>query len=205
MRIGRTNMVMQGKAAHIRGGDDVRAPEDDERSCEYSVMQRIEGKWLLFRVLLVISYVLFFIGYFAFAVIIKFYPIAGFTPLFTWMLVYFTWRHVSVTYRYEIVSGEMIFTKILSDRFKKKMFRLRIKTLDRIAPATDRIEKSRIEAFEPEKILWAASSMDSPDLYYAVFTDEKGKRTVLYFEATRKALQLLGHYNKNTGPTRVRY
>ena len=73
------------------------------------------------------------------------------------------------------------------------MFRLKIKDMDRIAPYHDRMEQSRIEAFRPEKTLWAASSMSSPDLYYAIYTDSKGVRTVLYFEATIKSLRLLGH------------
>lgn len=188
-----------------RRGDDVRAREEDGRSCEYSVMQKVEGKWRLYRILLIIAYGLFAIGYFAFCVAIKFYPIAAFTPLFTWMLIFFTWRYVSVTYRYEIISGDFIFTKILNDRHKKKMFTLKIKELDRIAPYHDRMEQSRIEAYRAEKTLWAASSMDSPDLYFALFKDETGKPTVLYFEATRKSLQLLSFYNKNTVQTKVRY
>ena len=168
-------------------------------------MQKIEGKWRLYRILLIILYALFAIGYFSFCVAIKFYPIAAFTPLFTWIVVFLTWRYVSVTYRYEIISGDMIFTKILSDRYKKKMFRHKIKEMERIAPYHDRMEQSRIEAYAPEKTVFAASSMESPDLYYALFADEKGKRTVLYFEATRKSLQLLSFYNKNTVQTKVRY
>ena len=186
-------------------GDDVRAPEDDGRSCEYSVVQKIEGKWVLRRILLIALYVVFAVGYFAFCVAIKFYPIACFTPVFTWMLIFFTWRYVSVTYRYEISSGDWIFTKILNDRYKKKMFTLKVKDAERIAPYADRLEQSRIEAFEAEKTLWAASTMESPDLYYALFTDVDGERTVLYFEATAKALRLLHFYNKNTVLTKVRY
>ena len=168
-------------------------------------MQKSKGKWLVFRILLVIGYVLFALSYFAFCVAIKFYPLAGFTPLFTWMLAFFTWRYVSVTYRYEIFSGDFVFSKILNDRHKKPMFKLKIKDLERIAPYHDRVEQSRIEAYRVEKTLWAASSKESPDLYYALFTDNEGKRTVLYFEATRKALQLLSFYNKNTVLSKVRY
>lgn len=179
--------------------------DGDSRSCEYSVLQKIEGKWLVYRILLVAVYVLFAVGYFAACVAIKFYPLACFTPLFTWMAVFFTWRYVSVAYRYEIVSGDWIFTRVMSDRFYKKMFRLKVKDIDRISPYHDRMERSRIESFSPEKLLWAASSMNSPDLYFALYTDRNGKRTVLYFEATRKALSLLEHYNKNTVISKVRY
>lgn len=201
-RLGHTAYVSRVKRG---GGEDIRAPEDDERTCEYSVMQKIEGKWRLARVLLIVLYAVFAIAYFAFCVAIKFFPIAGFTPLFTWMLVFFTWRYVSVTYRYEIVSGDFIFTKLLNDRYKKKMFTLKIKDLERIAPYHDRIEQSRVEAYDAEKTLWAASTMESPDLYVAYFTDCEGRRTVLYFEATRKALRLLSFYNKNTVMSKVRY
>ena len=186
-------------------GTDVRAPEDDSRTCEYSVYQKMEGKWRTLRILLIVGYVFVAVGYFSFCMAIKFFPIAAFTPLFTWMAVYFTWRYVSVAYRYEIASGDWIFTKIMSERHKKSMFRLKIKDMERIAPYHDRMEQSRIEAFRPEKTLWAASSMSSPDLYYAIYTDSKGVRTVLYFEATIKSLRLLGHYNKNTVFSKVRF
>lgn len=179
--------------------------DSDRRSCEYTVSQKIEGKWRTRRVLLILSYVLFSIGYFALCVAIRFYPLACFTPLFTWMLVFFTWRYVSVAYRYEIVSGDWIFTRVMSDRFYKKMFTLKVKDAERIAPYSDRIERSRIDAYGAEKELWAASSKESPDLYFALFIDTDGKRTVLYFEATKRALQLLNFYNKNTVLSKVRY
>lgn len=179
--------------------------DGDSRSCEYTVLQKTEGKWRAFRILLVSAYILFALGYFLLCVIIRFYPLACFTPLFTWMVIFFTWRYVSVAYRYEIVSGDWIFTRVMSDRFYKKMFALKIKDAIRIAPYHDRTEQSRIEAYRAEKTLWAASSMHSPDLYFALFEDTKGKRTVLYFEATKRALQLFCLYNKNTVISRVRY
>lgn len=188
-----------------KGQTGASASETDSRSCEYTVNQKIEGKWRTRRVLLVLSYILFSIGYFAVCAAIRFYPLMCFTPLFLWMLVFFTWRYVSVAYRYEIVSGGWIFTRVMSDRFYKKMFTLKVKDAERIAPYGDRLERSRIDAYGAEKELWAASSKESPDLYFALFIDKDGKRTVLYFEATKRALQLLSFYNKNTVLSKVRY
>lgn len=193
------------------GGTSGPKPEesraaDDSRACEYTVAQAIKGKWLAARILMISGYVLFALVYFMVCVLIHFIPLACFTPLFTWMLVYFTWRYVSVSYRYEIVSGDWIFTRVLSDRYKRPMFQIKVKDAERIAPYNNRVEQSRIESCRPEKTVMAASSMESPDLYFALFTDQNGKRTVLYFEATRKALQLLSFYNKSaTVLSKVRY
>lgn len=183
----------------------VGAADHDGRSCEYTVLQKVEGKWKLYRILLILGYIVSALAYFFLCVAIKFYPLACFTPLFTWMLVFFTWRYVSVAYRYEIVSGNWIFSRVLADRFHKKGFTLKIKDVERIAPHSDRIERSRVEAYEAEKTIFWASSFDSPDLYFALYTDSDGKRTVLYFEATKRTLQLLSYYNKNTVLSKVRY
>ena len=46
------------------------------------------------------------------------------------------------------------------------------------------------------------SSLDAPDMYYAVF-DHDGEDQVVYFEATKKALQILRFYNPVTVVTEV--
>ena len=178
---------------------------EDSRSCEYTVSQKAEGKWKLARILLVIGYVVFAVGYFTLCMVLNIWPVACLTPVLVWIAVYFTWRYVSVAYRYRIISGEWIFTRILSDRFKKKMFTLKIHDMIHIAPVSIAVEKSRAEAFGAEKVLWAASSMSSPDLYYAIFEDENKVKCILYFEATQKALRLLNFYNKSVVLTKVRY
>ncbi|MBR2907981.1 MAG: hypothetical protein IKC26_08095 [Clostridia bacterium] len=188
-----------------RGQQGASASDTDSRACEYTVLQKRESKWKTYRALLVLFYLVASLGYVAVCAAIRFYPLMCFTPLIIWILVFLTWRYVNVAYRYEIVSGDWIFTRVMSDRFYKKMFKLKVKDAERIAPYSDRIERSRVDAFGAEKTLWAASSMDSPDLYFALFENVDGKRTVLYFEATRKALQLLSHYNKNTVMSKVRY
>ena len=178
---------------------------DDSRACEYTVSQKIEGKWKLWRFLLIIGYLVFSVGYFGFCMAIHFLPLGCFTPLFTWIVIFLTWRYVSVSYQYQIVSGEMKFKRILSDRYKKPLFTFKIKDFDHIAPYNDRLEQSRAEAYGAEKTLWAASSMSSPDLYFALFTDADGKKTILYFEVTHKSLNLLKSYNKSTVMSKVRY
>lgn len=193
------------KLRQMKGSPSVGAVDPDGRSCEYTVLQKIEGRVRLYRVLLVLGYILFSVGYFVFCTAIRFYPLACFTPLFTWIVVFFTWRYVSVAYRYEIVSGNWIFSRVLAERFHKRGFTLKIKDVERIAPYSDRLERSRVEAYEAEKTIFWASSFDSPDLHFALYTDSDGKRTVLYFEATRRSLQLLSYYNKNTVLSKVRY
>jgi hypothetical protein len=125
-------------------------------------------------------------------------------PLSTWILVWFTWPFVSVDYEYSFVSGSMTLTKIMAGRKRKKVLELRIKELHTIAPYEgDYIRQA--EAFKPERSYDFVSSMQSPDLYFALFETADGRRGIIYFEATKAALKILRYYNTETVITDVRY
>ena len=125
-------------------------------------------------------------------------------PLSTWILVFFTWRYVAVEYEYSFVSGTMTLTKILGGRARKKVLEVRIKELHTIAPYDgDYIKQA--EAFKPEKSYDFVSSMQSPDLYFALFETPEGRRGIIYFEATKPALKILRYYNTGTVIAEVRY
>ncbi|HOA85354.1 MAG TPA: hypothetical protein PKN17_04925, partial [Bacillota bacterium] len=66
-------------------------------SYEFTVSQKYEGKYFWRRVALIAAYVFYVIAAFligAFARIIV--PLLAFVPLSAWVLVFFTWRYVSV-------------------------------------------------------------------------------------------------------------
>jgi hypothetical protein len=172
---------------------------------EYVVSPKAQPVWKIKRVLAVVGYIIFALVLFAVGLKTRLLvPMLALLPLCTWMLVWFTWRYVSVEYEYSFVSGVMTLSKILGGRSRKKVLELRIKELRTIAPYDgDYIKQA--EQYLPEKSFDFSSSMQSPDLYFSLFETEDGRRGILYFEATREALRILRYYNTSTVIATVRY
>ena len=169
---------------------------------EFVVSQKIEGKWRLARFGLLLMYVLFVVVCFAVGITFKVLPPLALVPIFTWMLVFFTWRYVSVDYEYSITSGELTFSKIFGNRSRHKELTLTLRDAVRIAPLENAAEAERATAYRPEIEFSAISSLSAPDIYFILFEHkyrehgkEKTKRAIFYFEATDKALQICRFYN----------
>ena len=172
---------------------------------EYVVSPAKQPSWRIKRILAILGYVAYALAIFTFGAISKFmiYMLA-LVPLSTWILVYFTWPYVAVEYEYSFVSGTMTLTKILGGRKRKKVLELRIKDLHTIAPYDGEYIKLA-EEFHPERSYDFVSSMQSPDLYFALFETADGRRGIIYFEATKPALKILRYYNTETVMADVRY
>ena len=172
---------------------------------EYVVSPAKQPVWRLKRTLAIIGYVVYALGVFIFGASTEFMVyLLALVPLSTWMLVFFTWRYVAVEYEYSFVSGTMTLSKILGGRARKRVLDIRIKELHTIAPYDgDYIKKA--EEFQPEKSYDFVSSMQSPDVYYALFETPEGRRGIIYFEATKAALKILRYYNSDTVLSEVRY
>jgi len=172
---------------------------------EYVVSPAKQPIWKLKRTLAVIGYIVYAITVFSVGAYTKLLlPMMALVPLSTWILVFFTWRYVAVEYEYSFVSGTMTLNKILGGRARKKVLEVRIKELHTIAPYDgDYIKQA--EAFKPEKSYDFVSSMQSPDVYFALFETPEGRRGIIYFEATKPALKILRYYNSGTVISEVRY
>jgi len=168
---------------------------------EFAVSQRKEGKWRLFRALLIAGYVLYalailFIGM-KYSIIA---PLLAFIPLSLWVIVFITWRYVNVDYEYSITSGILTFTKIYGNRSRRKIFEMTLRDAVRIAPLEQEQEAARGTAYHPEREFVGVSSMYAPDIYFMLFelSDRKKRekrRAVFYFEATAKMLSICRFYN----------
>lgn len=169
---------------------------------EFVVNQRIEGKWRLARLGLILLYVAFVLGTFLAGITFKVLPPLALVPVFTWMLVFITWRYVSVEYEYSITSGELTFCKIYGRRSRRKVLTFSLKDAIRIAPLEDAEEAAKATKYMPEREFSAISSLRAPDIYFALFEykylehgKEKTRRAIFYFEATARALQICRFYN----------
>lgn len=175
---------------------------------EYSVRQKIEGKWIFARIALVFLYLSFVLAWILFGVRTRiFVPLLALIPVTTWMLVFATWRYVSVEYEYSITSGILTFTKVFGGKSRKKILELSLRNAVLIAPLDDEKARTYAEKYRPEREFHAISSLSSPDVYFLLFEYENKKekqkrRAILYFEATDRALQVCRFYN--TSATTVR-
>lgn len=168
---------------------------DSSNYTEYVVAQKPEGKLRSKRILLVLLYVAFSIGWLVGVVgILKIWPLGMFTPLFTWMLVFFTWRYVSIEHEYTMVSGTISFTEIYGRRTRRQMFEYKIKEMTRIAPVSDQY-KNDYDATDIVVRYDFRGSASSPDAYFFTFKTSDGKAGVVFFEATAKALKIFRFYN----------
>lgn len=170
---------------------------EDSRTGELVVNQKIEGRWRVRRIFMLLGYIAVVGGFAGICIAINLVPLICVAPVLAGALWFFTWKYVCVSYRYRIISGEMIFVKILKDTDIHPMLTFRIKDATAIAPLTAE-GKAAVEAAKPARSIWAGSSVNAENLYYALFKDEKGKTCVICFEVTEKTLKLLKYYNADT-------
>lgn len=162
---------------------------------EYCVEAKNEGKLKLKRILLILAYILFPIIFFSILCMFKLYVLGCFIVLFTAIIWFFTWRYVQIEYEYQIVKGEMTFSKIYGRKSRREFLKVRLQDMSLIAPYKDEY-KTRADAAENK--YYAVSSMSSPDVYVGIFTDEKTKKTsAVFFEATAKTVKLAKFYNSS--------
>ena len=177
----------------------------DFSTYEFAVRQRIEGKWRLARIGLITLYIGYVIGCLAMGLkLMIIVPLLALIPVTLWMLVFFTWRFVSVEYEYSIVSGDLTFSKIYGGRSRRTVMSVPLRNAVRIAPLDGGEESARATAYRPEISFNAISSLKAPDVYFMLFEHpvkdgkkNSSRRAILYFEATAKCLQLCRFYNSS--------
>lgn len=168
---------------------------------EHAVPQRIEGRWIAARIGLVFLYVAVALAILLLGISTGLLaPLIALTPLVIWILVFVTWRLVSVEYEYSITSGILTFAKIYGNRSRHTFLEIDLRQASRIAPLDNATWTAHADKWHPEREYSAISSLKAPDIYFILFehSDKKKKekrRTVFYFEATAKALQICRFYN----------
>ncbi len=166
----------------------------DLSTYEYAVAQKIEGAWRLKKFGMLFMYICFVIGWFIFGFASQMFPLLALIPITLYILVLATWRYVNVEYEYSMVSGTVTFSKIYGGKSRKKFSEFKIKDCSLIAPVSSHDFKAN--DYEPEAVYSALSGKNARDVYFALY-EEKGKRTVFYFEATEKALKIFKYYNSS--------
>lgn len=172
---------------------------------DYSISKKPEGKYQLCRILMALGYVVFALVFFFGLYAMHLYQFIAFIVLVEWIVVFFTWRYVSLEYRYEMLSGGMKFFVIFGGRTKKQVLDLRIKDFEIVAPYDSDV-KDDLEKRDFEKVYhFVSTEKGYEDRYYAIFKNNSGNDCIVYFEATQKALKILKYYNTNTVIANTRY
>lgn len=160
----------------------------------FGVKKKLEGQYKLKRTLMILLYVVFVVGFAGFFISQNILPIIALVPVLTWILVFFTWRFVSVEYEYYILDGEFKMIKVYGSKNMRVLCRTRVSNMKAIAPYSGEC-KAAADAV-PNRIV-GVSSMSAHDIYYAIF-EEDGEEYAVFFEATEKTLKVLRYYNQDT-------
>ena len=124
-----------------------------------------------------------------------FLPILCFIPLTIWILVFLTWKYTQVEYEYSFFSGKLTVSKILGGRTRKKITEVSIRELSSVLPYTNR-NVEQANAYGAKNTYFAASSIEAPDLYVALWEDKDTKeRNLLCLELNEKAIKIIKYYN----------
>ena len=173
-------------------------------SYEYVVDKKIEGSFLLRRVLMISLYVVYVLAFFVMGIITRLgVPMLALIPITLWMLIWLTWPYCKIEYEYALFDGNLAFSAIYGGRRRREQFSIRISSAESIAPVGEKYDPLVID-FEPTKVYNGLSSAkDTKDAYFLLFENEDGEGCVFYFEATARMLRILKHYNATTVVTYV--
>ena len=162
---------------------------------EYTVAQACEGKWRIFKWLMLLGYAIFVGAYFLVAYLSRFIPIFALCPIFLWMLVFFTYKYVKPEYKYHITEGYLKFYRIVGKK-ATEVLKIRICDADHILPLETALEQ--IKEYAPKTTVSALPSLSNTDAYIILYKGERGVPSAFMFKATAEALKSLRFYNKKT-------
>ncbi|MBO5879210.1 MAG: hypothetical protein J6Q68_01490 [Clostridia bacterium] len=172
-------------------------------SCEYTVSQKSEGKWRLFRWLLVLSYIAFVGIYFVIIYTTKFFPLGALIPVFLWILIFFTWKYSKPDYKYVIGEAHVTFYRVIGKK-AKEVVKIKISEAAYIGPLEDALMS--IKDFLPKITRSFLPSAKCENNYIILYKNEntilpgieKEFSEAVIFQITDEAARCLRFYNKAT-------
>lgn len=155
---------------------------------EYAYEQKNEGKVRVARTLMVIGYVVFFVGLFAILMLSSMPMLFAIAPLLLYILVLCTWRFVKYDLYWEFGTGTLEAGKIKvnkSGRHKTPKVSIHIKEALDIG-----YYENSSQLGEVKKVYDYSESPSSDKRIYIVFS-EGGARSALIIEGTARLANLL--------------
>lgn len=178
--------------------DDIVARADEafgnQNYAEFSVKKESRGKYRLIRLAAILGYFVL-LGGMCVLLAIKFPMGIAIMPIFGWMLVFFTWRYVSVDYKYTVDHATFTAVVVYGGKSERELVKFATKDLERVEPIenTENIENADKSSYT---VIDARPSDDCADAYVAIGRDLDGRQIALLFRATNGLIKALRFYNK---------
>jgi hypothetical protein len=164
---------------------------------EYVTPEKKSALLIFKRISLILLYTLWGAGFLLVGVTTRLLvPLMALVPLSLWIIIFLTWRFTQIEYELSFFSGTLTVSRIYGGRTRKKLAEITIRDFLGVYPCEEPYTE-KINAFEHDKEIFAASSADAPELWAAFWKDEDGTRYVLWFEATEKAVKVFRFYNSS--------
>ena len=188
--------------------DDIVARADDaygsSNYAEYVVAKKVEGQYKMQRMMMLLAYVGILAAILAIVAIINnltkmgilAIPMFALAPMAALVVYRLTWPAVSIEYSLTVDASVLTVEKVMGGKKKVKLFETKVKDLSLIAPYDEDYAKEADE-FAADERVEAVPAMDCYDLYFALHTAEDGKKTVVFFQATKQLLKALKYYNSS--------
>ena len=166
-------------------------------SCEYIVKQKNEGKALAKKIVAVFSYAL--LAAILIGLIVSLSPIYFVVPFliiaaaFVAIIIFVSWRFLCIEYEIVIAGGDLMITTVYGRSIRKRTINIGVTSIIEIGEYGDGAFEE-ISKLSLQKNYLCISSLSSPNMYYAIFDEDKD-RAILYFDATADAITLLRKYN----------
>lgn len=148
---------------------------------EYTVDKKSEGGYKLSRFLMVTAYVIFMLALFVVVYVTRVIPAFALAPMFLWILILFTWRYVSIEYKYTVDAGVLKLFVIYGGKKQKLKAQFHIKEATAFFPLEG--NEDALHRFKPAVTYNFLSSARSPKDAYAFLTEVDGIRTAALIEA----------------------
>lgn len=175
---------------------------DSPNYCEYVWDRKSEGKEKVLKYVLIASYVAFVVAFFLICSITKVIQLFAVCPIFTWILVFFTWRLVSYDCYFELCEGMLSVGKIKvnkNGRRKKPKLKLHVKEAEYggVYAFSDESAESGVvinpevknELESVKKIYDFSETQSSPHRIILIWQNA-GVRSAVIFEGTAKMAKL---------------
>lgn len=168
---------------------------DSLNYAEYVSDKKAEGKLKLLKYLLIFAYVLFVVCFFLVCYISRFIPVFAVCPIFTWMLIFFTWRFVSFDVYYTFEHGHMEFGKVIKRKsgvVRKPSLKIEVQKAILVLPYEDAIRSEKYGSVR--HIFDFSPNRASQNLMMIIFEKENGVEAVI-FESIPKLSWLLSKFS----------
>lgn len=170
---------------------------------EFAVSQKMEGKYKRNMILIIALYVVLAVGLLLLSSLMgdgSAFLVMGiicFIPVIVIILNRLLWtRFVKVDHKYVVDSAKIKFSDIYhGGKTEKVRFEKLVSSFSLIAPVKDEYKDKYENA---DVTMDFRGTVKSPNSYF-ILDEEGGKKTVIFFEATKQAVKVMSFYNsKNT-------